>query len=134
VTVIVHCTHGWDRTTQLISLAELLLDGHYRTLRGFEDLIEKEWCAFGHRFDARCGHRINVEADESTKRSEIAPIFLQFIDCVWQLLQQFPTQFEFNERFLFTILEHVYSCRFGTFLCNSDKERVIHQVPSSLIH
>lgn len=48
--VIVHCSDGWDRTAQLTSLAMLMLDGYYRTIRGFQMLIEKEWLSFGHRF------------------------------------------------------------------------------------
>lgn len=36
---------------------------------------------------------------------------------------QFPTAFEFNEYFLITILDHLYSCLFGTFLCNSEHQR-----------
>lgn len=51
-------------------------------------------------------------------------MFLQFIDCVWQVSKQFPNSFEFNEHFLITILDHLYSCRFGTFLCNTERERV----------
>lgn len=31
-------------------------------------------------------------------------------------MRQFPNAFEFNEHFLITILDHLYSCRFGTFL------------------
>ena len=34
--VFVHCTDGWDRTAQLSSLAMLMLDSYYRTIRGFE--------------------------------------------------------------------------------------------------
>ncbi len=36
---------------------------------------------------------------------------------------QFPTAFEFNERLLLTILDHLYSCRFGTFLYNCESAR-----------
>ena len=32
---VVHCSDGWDRTSQLTSLSMLLLDSHYRTLTGF---------------------------------------------------------------------------------------------------
>lgn len=34
--VVVHCSDGWDRTAQLTSLAMLMLDSYYRTLRGFQ--------------------------------------------------------------------------------------------------
>lgn len=30
--VMVHCSDGWDRTSQVVSLAELLLDPYYRTI------------------------------------------------------------------------------------------------------
>lgn len=37
---------------------------------------------------------------------------------------KFPAAFEFNEYFLVTILDHLYSCLFGTFLCNSEQQRL----------
>uniref|UniRef100_A0A667XQA0 phosphatidylinositol-3,5-bisphosphate 3-phosphatase n=1 Tax=Myripristis murdjan TaxID=586833 RepID=A0A667XQA0_9TELE len=117
--VVVHCSDGWDRTTQLTSLAMLMLDSYYRTLRGFQVLVEKEWVSFGHKFAARVGH-----GDENHANSERSPLFLQFIDCVWQMTRQFPAAFEFNELFLITVLDHLYSCLFGTFLYNSEQERV----------
>ena len=33
--VVVHCSDGWDRTSQLTSLAMLMLDSYYRTTQGF---------------------------------------------------------------------------------------------------
>uniref|UniRef100_A0A4X2K2D9 Myotubularin n=1 Tax=Vombatus ursinus TaxID=29139 RepID=A0A4X2K2D9_VOMUR len=116
--VLVHCSDGWDRTAQLTSLAMLMLDSYYRTITGFEVLIQKEWISFGHKFASRIGHGEKNYAD--TDRS---PIFLQFMDCVWQMSKQFPTAFEFNEQFLITILDNLYSCRFGTFLFNSEYAR-----------
>ena len=48
--VIVHCSDGWDRTSQLTALAMLMLEPHYRTIRGFQVLVEKEWIDVGHKF------------------------------------------------------------------------------------
>jgi len=126
--VIVHCSDGWDRTSQLTSLAMIMLDSYYRTLKGFEVLIEKEWISFGHKFLQRLGHGDDRHAD--TDRS---PIFLQFIDCVWQIMQQFPNVFEFNENFLMTVVDHSYSCLFGTFLCNSEQQRARENIKNKTI-
>ena len=54
---------------------------------------------------------------------EVSPVVDQFLECVWQLSEQFPCAFEFNELFLIAIHTHVYSCHFGNFLGNSQKER-----------
>ncbi|CAL9685707.1 unnamed protein product [Knipowitschia caucasica] len=126
--VVVHCSDGWDRTCQLTSLAMLMLDGYYRTIRGFEVLIEKEWLSFGHRFQTRIGH-----GDKNHTDADRSPVFIQFIDCVWQLTRQFPAAFEFNEYFLVTILDHLYSCLFGTFLCNSEQQRMKEDIPKKTV-
>ncbi|XP_061213980.1 myotubularin-related protein 1 isoform X1 [Neopsephotus bourkii] len=126
--VVVHCSDGWDRTAQLTALAMLMLDSYYRTIKGFEVLIEKEWISFGHRFAMRVGHGDDDHAD-----ADRSPIFLQFIDCVWQMTKQFPAAFEFNELFLITILDHLYSCLFGTFLCNCEKERLKEEVSTKTV-
>lgn len=36
INVVVHCSDGWDRTAQVCSLASLLLDPYYRTIKGFQ--------------------------------------------------------------------------------------------------
>ncbi|KAH9494581.1 Myotubularin- protein 8 [Bulinus truncatus] len=116
--VLVHCSDGWDRTAQTCSLAGLMLDPYYRTIHGFQALIEKEWLGFGHKFTDRCGLL------ESVDIREVSPVFTQFLETVWQMMQQFPCAFQFNERFLLTIHDHAYSCQFGTFIGNCEKDRL----------
>ncbi|KAJ5246154.1 hypothetical protein N7468_001137 [Penicillium chermesinum] len=198
--VLIHCSDGWDRTSQLSALSQICLDPYFRTLEGFMVLVEKDWLSFGHMFRHRSGHlssekwfqvenerigggdnnrggfeasgagkaienaflsakgffgRDNTSRDslpesdgelqnfdgeptakkpspiprsivaekEITKVKETSPVFHQFLDATYQLLHQYPTRFEFNERFLRRLLYHLYSCQFGTFLFNSEKER-----------
>ncbi|KAI8910193.1 protein-tyrosine phosphatase-like protein [Gorgonomyces haynaldii] len=54
---------------------------------------------------------------------EISPVFPQFLDCLYQIWTQFPTKFEYDQRLLGFLFEHVYSCQFGDFLFNNEKER-----------
>ncbi|XP_051790464.1 myotubularin-related protein 8 [Erpetoichthys calabaricus] len=114
--VLVHCSDGWDRTAQVCSLASLLLDPYYRTIKGLMVLIEKDWVSMGHKFSQRCGH---LEGDSK----EVSPVFTQFIECLWHLTEQFPCAFEFNEKLLLDIHDHVHSCQFGNFIGNCQKER-----------
>ncbi|VDI78779.1 myotubularin-related protein 3/4 [Mytilus galloprovincialis] len=121
--VLVHCSDGWDRTTQIIALTELLLDPYYRTLEGFQVLVEREWLDYGHKFGDRCGNGINTE-----DLNERCPVFLQWLDCVYQLYHQFPCAFQFNEAYLVKLMQHTYSHLFGTFLCNNTRERESNQL------
>ena len=54
---------------------------------------------------------------------EIAPVFHQFLDCVRQIQRQYPERFEFSEDYLLDIHYHLYSCQFGTFLFNNERDR-----------
>ncbi|KAL9059384.1 MAG: hypothetical protein Q9206_001513 [Seirophora lacunosa] len=218
--VLIHCSDGWDRTSQLSALSQLCLDPYYRTLEGFIVLVEKDWLSFGHMFNHRsgflssekwfaienervggndnhtqrtslgtsssgAGHALEnaflsakgffnkdnnsresfVESDGElqpydqspssnlskksantsktsnkdsstsektphppTKVKETSPIFHQFLDATYQLQHQHPHRFEFNERFLRRLLYHLYSCQYGTFLYNNERERVENHV------
>jgi myotubularin-related protein 6/7/8 len=200
--VLIHCSDGWDRTSQLSSLSQICLDPYYRTIEGFMILVEKDWLSFGHMFKHRSGflssekwfhienERVGGRGDDepnqakealagaqrsfenaflsakgfftkqnndskdslaidseaeiqtiesdtpkravsgtgkddktATKVKETAPIFHQFLDATYQLLHQHPTRFEFTERFLRRLLYHLYSCQYGTFLLDNERER-----------
>lgn len=201
--VLIHCSDGWDRTSQLSALSQLCLDPYYRTLEGFIVLVEKDWLSFGHMFNHRAGFlssdkwfnieneriggetnnrqsfgnnivagnafesallsakgffnkdngsresiagsdgelqpydmgspaskkalassKSSVQEMSTTKVKETSPVFHQFLDATYQLLCQYPSRFEFNERFLRRLLYQLYSCQYGTFLYNNEKERV----------
>ncbi|KAL3900636.1 MAG: hypothetical protein SGCHY_001199 [Lobulomycetales sp.] len=195
--VLVHCSDGWDRTSQLCSLAEICLDPYYRTVEGFMVLVEKEWCSFGSQIVVATspslpetllervallravlemlllclrlnkeekrwgsfflrGSRVsgnrqvyillirksreafassNSDLPSSHKTSEktrvnllapkeVSPIFTQFLDSVYQIWIQYPSMFEFNEKFLIAINNAAYSSQFGTFLFNCERERL----------
>lgn len=190
--VLIHCSDGWDRTSQLCALSQLMLDPYYRTLEGFIVLVEKDWLSFGHMFQLRSAHlshetwftmdndalagsavkpgesdgrndaiesalasakrfwtknrasekdassdaeeglavdeakqaAIPVAEGQATRLKDVSPVFHQFLDATYQLLRQHPTRFEFNERFLRRLLYHVYSCQYGTFLLNNERQRL----------
>ncbi|KJR88862.1 phosphatidylinositol-3-phosphatase YMR1 [Sporothrix schenckii 1099-18] len=187
--VLIHCSDGWDRTSQLSGLAQIMLDPYFRTIDGFIVLVEKDWLSFGHMFQQRSGHLNSekwfvtqndamagtkiepgesdgrnevfdnavasarrffkkslsqdkeesdgdgaaedagsrsapVEESQATRPREISPVFHQFLDATYQLLRQYPTRFEFNERFLRRLLYHLYSCQYGTFLYNNERQRL----------
>ncbi len=147
---LIHCTDGWDRTPQLSATAQLLVDGYYRTIDGFVALVQREWLDFGHTFAKRMhGHddfahgsadgrvrerSASPEPDEkpnAKESSEFSPIFLQWIETVWQLLVQFPEAFEFTESLLMEVVDAAYSCEWTTFIGNSYLERVRHLSPQS---
>ncbi|TPX41754.1 hypothetical protein SeMB42_g05107 [Synchytrium endobioticum] len=153
--VLVHCSDGWDRTAQLTSLAQICLDSYYRTIKGLATLVEKEWCAFGHKFRDRCGHlcmdaahggaseaggmrgligktkssagaaSVSVDSLYTTtgSSSSLPGRSASGGDCLYQIWTQFPTQFEYSDKLLIALADAVYSCQFGNFIFNCERER-----------
>lgn len=127
--VLVHGSEGMDSTLQVCSLAQIILDPDCRSVQGFEALIEREWLQAGHPFATRCRHSAFAPANMGNPdKREYSPVFLLFLDCVWQIMRQFQLSFEFNEDFLISILDHAYGSEFGTFLGNCTRERAEHDV------
>ncbi|XP_053128063.1 myotubularin-related protein 10 isoform X2 [Hemicordylus capensis] len=116
VSVVLQEEEGRDLSCCVASLVQVMLDPFFRTITGFQSLIQKEWVMAGYPFLDRCNH-----LKKSDKES---PLFLLFLDCAWQLLQQYPSAFEFSEAYLTILYDSTRISLFGTFLFNSPHQRV----------
>ncbi|XP_063816473.1 myotubularin-related protein 12 isoform X2 [Pseudophryne corroboree] len=103
----------------IASLVQIMMDPHFRTRHGFQSLIQKEWVMGGHAFLDRCNHL--------RKNDNEAPVFLLFLDCVWQLVQQYPLAFEFSETYLTVLSDSINIPIFSTFFFNSPCQRDAHK-------
>ncbi|KAG7274275.1 hypothetical protein CRUP_037202 [Coryphaenoides rupestris] len=112
--VILQEEEGRDLSCVVSSLVQVMLDPHFRTMSGFQSLVQKEWVMAGHRFLDRCNHLKKNEKEES-------PLFLLFLDCVWQLMNQYPSAFEFTETYLVVLSDSMWVPVFSTFLFNGPK-------------
>ncbi|CAH0718119.1 unnamed protein product, partial [Brenthis ino] len=126
VTVVLQEGDGVDYCAVVSCLTQLLLDEHYRTITGFQSLIQKEWVALGHPFCDRFGLPRPGSSKEEAEReptAQIAPVFLLFLDCTWQLQRQFPAAFQFTETYLTTLWDCAHNHLFDTFLFNCPRDR-----------
>lgn len=128
-TVLVHCSDGWDRTTQLCATSQLILDPYYRTLEGFIVLIEKDWLSFGHQFALRNWNY----AQKKNSEDQSSPIFIQWLDAIYQLIIQNFTLFEFNVDFITFLANELYNGKYGTFLFNCEKDRNSHKAKTKTV-
>ncbi|XP_038640245.1 myotubularin-related protein 10 isoform X2 [Scyliorhinus canicula] len=117
ISVIIQEEEGRDLSCVIASVIQVMADPHFRTMLGFQSLMQKEWVVAGYRFLDRCNHLGESEKHE-------CPLFLLFLDCVWQLLQQFPAAFEFTETYLTVLYDSVRIPLFGTFLFNTSHQRI----------
>lgn len=75
----------------------------------------------GHPFQQRCAHFAYSHARLQLE----SPVFLLLLDCVWQLLHQFPLALGFSQALLLRLATEAYASNYGTFLCNSHQERSV---------
>ena len=116
LSVVLQEEEGRDLSCLVASLIQVMMDPYFRTITGFQSLIQKEWVMAGYQFLDRCNH---------LKRSEKeSPLFLLFLDTTWQLLEQYPAAFEFSETYLAVLCDSTRISLFGTFLFNSPHQRV----------
>ncbi|XP_055384826.1 myotubularin-related protein 10-B [Condylostylus longicornis] len=151
-TVVLQESNGREMCCVISSIIQILLDPYFRTLNGFQSLIQKEWVALEHPFSDRLGHTWkqentastssnvsnnlivnNLISSSSTTADEESPLLLLFLDCIWQLVQQFPEEFEFSQTYLTTIWDSAFMPIFDTFQFNCEYDRQSMVVEKKLI-
>lgn len=118
---------GSDRAVVVTALLQICLDGTYRTMDGFQLLVEKEWLQGGHPFSSRLGHLtdpMGAAPGSRAHRREISPVFVLFLDILRCIVRQHPQCFEITEPYLVCLLDVMYSGTVGTFLGNSPSHRL----------
>ena len=120
--VLVHGGKGLDTTLIVTSLVQIILNPDCRTVVGLQALIEREWLQAGYPFHTR--HRQSCYTPSSARLKTSGSAFVLFLDCVYQIVHQFACSFEFTTDYLVLLFEHSYFSQFGTFLCDSEKERM----------
>ncbi|XP_047453813.1 myotubularin-related protein 11 [Mugil cephalus] len=116
LTVALQEAEDRDMSCVVSSLVQVMCDPHCRTQHGLQSLVQKEWVMGGHRFCSR----INYHRDND---KEEAPVFLLFLDCVWQLWSQFRSRFQLTDDFLLALHDSIQLPLFSTFLANCQRER-----------
>ncbi len=99
-------------------------------LRRFQALVEREWLQAGYPFQKR--HSRGCFSTTNTGRTKAnGATFLLFLDCVWQIQNQFLCSFEFSPSLLILLFEHSYSSEYGEyFLRVSSKKLQVFNFPS----
>ena len=80
------------------SLMMICLHSRYRRLNGFNALVQQQFIDFGYCWQV-----------DSESLQTIDCWFYLFLDCAWQLLQNNPDSFEFNQNFLVEWALHSHS-------------------------
>lgn len=106
----------------MTSLAQAILSPDCRTVRGLQALIEREWLQAGHSFFNRTRH--GPYYPPHPQNTSHSPIFLLFLDCLYQLNNQFQYSFEYTTDLLIEIWRNAYCSNYGTFLGDSESDRI----------
>lgn len=63
-----------------------------------------------------------------------SPLFLLYLDCVWQSYQQYPTEFEFTETYLTTLWDAAHISIFDTFIFNCERDRTVAAMVINIVY
>ncbi|GMT01278.1 hypothetical protein PENTCL1PPCAC_23452 [Pristionchus entomophagus] len=104
---------GRDVSAVVSSLVQVCLDKQSRRMEGLQRIVEKEWISLGHPFSRRL---LSVEG------APFCPVFLLFLDSLSQLIEMYPTQFEYSSSALVALWDLVLTGSVGSVSCEDATE------------
>lgn len=122
--VLVYCKNGQLGSPAISSLAQIMIDPYYRTIKGFHILFLKEWIYFGHNFPRYldlCNNR----------PEDFCPVLILFLDCLNQLLTQNEASFEYNHAFILDLANKIFKCRYFELTQSVQRYKLGSQRPSN---
>eukprot|EP01129_Flabellula_baltica_P012011 TRINITY_DN5359_c0_g1_i1.p1 TRINITY_DN5359_c0_g1~~TRINITY_DN5359_c0_g1_i1.p1 ORF type:complete len:1884 (+),score=321.07 TRINITY_DN5359_c0_g1_i1:42-5654(+) len=117
IVIIQDAEHKSLSSSLLSSLVQVMIDPYYRTIKGFCNLIQKEWLDISYSFEEEL-----FPSGYKNSSGSSASIFL-FIYSVWNVRTHFPHDFEFKDSLLVFILDSFNSNRFVNFSMSTLQER-----------
>ena len=95
------------------------MDPSARTIVGLLRIVEREWSQLGHRFATRTGVGASLEADPRQQ----SPVWLLFLDSLFQIHHQNPRALQWTPQLLILFADAPLSGRWRTFSGDSVKLR-----------
>ena len=117
MTVVVKHDDGRSYSILLASLAMILLTDEFRTREGFEQVVLRNWVSLGYPFSLH--HTLTT----APAAAALCPVFLLFLDCVHQLVAQFPAHFAFSSAYLARVWDSALLPVTHTFMFDCEKDR-----------
>eukprot|EP00088_Acartia_fossae_P021552 TRINITY_DN22964_c0_g1_i2.p1 TRINITY_DN22964_c0_g1~~TRINITY_DN22964_c0_g1_i2.p1 ORF type:complete len:760 (-),score=125.48 TRINITY_DN22964_c0_g1_i2:175-2454(-) len=117
------------------SLVQIFQEPEFRSRSGFELLIQNNWVSLGYPFSGDnliCAKGVQTGGTTPSNSSSMTPYFLIFLDCIHQLILQFPSLFEFRSVYLLDLLDTSFLPIFDTFIFDSEHDRhLAHRNPET---
>ncbi|XP_019719181.1 myotubularin-related protein 11 [Hippocampus comes] len=136
MTVALQEAEDRDMSCVVSSLVQVMCDPHCRTRGPGDDLGDTEetmspsWPRNASEFPGKNWKKSCCGPQLPRRRSRVlvvwclqAPVFLLFLDCVWQLWSQYPSRFQLTDDFLLALHDSTHLPLFSSFLANSQRER-----------
>jgi len=120
--VVIRDADGRSYSILIASLVMIMTSEEFRTYKGLEKIIRRNWINMGFPFNHH--HNLSIGQNKQST-SNLCPLFLVFLDCIHQLCFQFPASFEFQPSYLIHIWDSAFLPITQTFIFDNEHDREV---------